>query len=205
MVNGAIHRVIEYQAAANPDATALVARGISVSYRELNQRANALARRLSENGLARGSIAIVRMERGVNLATVLFAVLKAGAAYAWVEPGSPGDIDLPTNFCILDRERKGEQRFLAIDISGPLAVCAGKPSPNLPILTRGSDVACALLDDSGHPQVLVSHTTIAALPPGEPSAHGRWSAAPGAFDLWVGLMSGATIALPAAEPASAAA
>lgn len=209
MVNSAIHRVIEYQAAATPDAAALVEGTVTVTYRELNQRANALARRLSESGLARGSVALVCMEPSVNLAIVLLAVLKAGGAYAWVEPGSHADIDLPSSFCILRAHRNGEQTFLAVDITSALAGCAAKPSPNLPILTRGSDAACAFLDRSGHPQVVVSHATVAALPmSGKPlneTARTMWSGAPGAFDLWLGLMSGATVALPAAAPTTAAA
>lgn len=202
VVNGAVHRVIEYQAAANPESAALVEGAVTISYRELNQRANALARRLTESGLARGSVALVRMERSVNLAIVLLAVLKAGGAYAWIEPGSPGDIELPAGFCILRGERNGEQSFVAVDISGALAACAAKPSPNLPILTRGTDAACAFLDASGNPHVFVSHATIATI---NESPHSRWTGVPGAFDFWLGLMSGATILLPAAAPTTAAA
>jgi nonribosomal peptide synthetase DhbF len=205
VVNGAIHRVIEYHVASRPDAIAVTDGPSAVTYRELNQRANALARRLSESGLTRGAIALVRMERSINLATVLLAVLKAGAAYAWIDPASPDDVDLPADFCIQQRSASAkEEAFLAVDLRGALAACADRPSPNLPIVTRGSDVACALLDGAGHPKVLVPHATITALPADAPSS-GEWSAAAGAFDLWLGLMGGATVTVPTTAAAASAA
>lgn len=205
VVNGAIHRIIEYHAASRPDAPAVTEGAVTLSYRELNQRANTLARRLADSGLTRGALALVRMERGANLATVLLAVLKAGAAYAWMEPGTPDDLDLPAAFCIVKRPAGSEQRYLAVDIRGALAACDGKPTSNLPILTRGSDVACAFVDASGEPHLFVPHATITSLTAGDVSQPGEWGSAPGAFELWLGLMSGATITLPAAAPATAAA
>ena len=194
-----------------PHTVALIDGAQSVTYRDLNGRANTLARRLADSGLSRGAVALVRMERGVDLATVLLAVLKAGAAYTWVEPGSPGDVDLPASFCILKRKSGAEQRYHAVDVRTALGACAERPSPNLPILTRGSDIACALPDAAGEPQVLVAHGTITSMP--TPPRTASWMSEPGAFDLWVGLMSGETLTLDprrqehsaAAERASAAA
>jgi hypothetical protein len=200
VVNGAIHRVIEYQAASRPDAPALTEGPRTLTYRELNQRANVLARRLVESGLTRGAIAMVRMPRSIDLAVVLLATLKAGAAYAWVEPGSRQELDLPANFCILRRRNGDEQGYLALDIRSALAACASRPSPNLPILTRGSDLACVLLDAGGNAEVLVPHATITALPPTLPTDGGEWSASAGTFDLWLTLMTGAALSLGAATP-----
>jgi hypothetical protein len=203
VVNGAIHRLIELQAASQPETMAVNDGTQCLTYRELNQRANTLARRLSESGLTRGAVAIVRMDRGADLATVLLAVLKAGAAYRWVEPGSADDLDLPSSFCIAPRRGGGDQAHLAIDLRGALADCRLRPSPNLPILTRGSDIACVLRDHDGQPHVFVPHATITALPAS--ARNGEWTAEPGAFDLWLGLMSGATVslALPTVVPAPA--
>lgn len=205
MVKGAIHRVIEQQAALQPDAIAIRNGSHSITYRELNQRANTLARRLAESGLTRGSVAMVRMERGVDLAIVLLAVLKAGAAYAWIEPGSPQDCGLPSEFCVLRTRGAAEQEHLAIDIRDALATTSARPSPNLPILTRGHDVACVLPDRVGNPHVLVPHATISALPADVPAQSGEWTSVPGAFDLWIGLMTGATMTLGIAAETTAAA
>jgi hypothetical protein len=199
VVNGAIHRTIEHHAATQPDTVAIVEGTQSITYRELNQRANTLARRLGESGLTRGGVALVRMERGVDLAIVLLAVLKAGAAYAWTEPGSPDDIDLPTSFCIRPRRPGADRPYLAIDIRGALGASATRPSPNLPILTRGSDIACVLQNANGDPEMLVPHSSITTLATSERG--GEWSSDPGAFDVWLALMSGATIALSVAADA----
>lgn len=199
----AVHRVIEQQAAARPDAPALVAPSGALTYRELNQRANTLARRLCESGLTRGSLAIVRMPRSADLALVLLAVLKAGASYTWLEPGSPNDIELPTTFCIVAGSRRGEDRYLAVDISRAIRDSASRPGPNLPVLSRPSDVACVMMSGGSH--VLVPHATLAALPQGSEATVAGWRGDAGAFDLWAGLMSGAAVSLMNAAPVTAAA
>jgi hypothetical protein len=193
VVNGAIHRVIEQQAAMQPDTIAIRDGSQAVSYRELNGRANTLARRLGESGLRRGALALVRMERGVNLATVLLAVLKAGAAYTWIEPGTRSDTDLPGSFCIVKGKSSSEQRYLAIDIHNALAACLTRPSANLPILTRGTDTGCILCNEQGEPSVLVRHETVTSMPAGAPA--GAWTSDAGAFHLWIGLMAGETLTL----------
>ena len=73
----AIHRVIEQHAVTRGELMAIVDRDRSCSYRDLNYRANALARRLHAHGFRRGGHACVRLPRGINLATTLLAILKA--------------------------------------------------------------------------------------------------------------------------------
>jgi non-ribosomal peptide synthetase component F len=203
-VTTAVHRIIEERAAARPDAAAIVEGTRALTYRELNQSANTLARRLSESGLTRGALAFVRLPRSSDLAIVLLAVLKAGASYAWTEPGSVDDTGLPAAFCIRRGRPDDEERYLAIDIERALRDSVTRPGPNLPVLSRGSDVACVLPDSGGLPHVLVPHATIAALPLA--SAQQRsWEGSVGALDLWLGLMSGATLALGAPPAVTAAA
>jgi amino acid adenylation domain-containing protein len=83
-----IHGLIEAQLLRAPDAPALIADGASVSYAELNQRANRLARRLIAHGAGPESCVAVAFERGPALAVGLLAVLKAGAA-VFQHPGQP--------------------------------------------------------------------------------------------------------------------
>ena len=188
-----------------PDALAILDGSHRMTYRELNQRANTLARRLSESGLSRGALALVRMPRGSELAVVLLGVLKAGACYAWIEPGSAEDQGaLSASFCILRGRSGSEDRYIAVDVNPALRESATQPGPNLPVLARGSDIACVLPDGNGRPHVLVPHATITALP--KASVPWReWESTPGALDLWLGLMSGATLAIGVSSPAAAAA
>ena len=175
----------------HPDAVALIDGTATVTYRELNVRANTLARRLGECGLRRGAVAVVRMNRSIDVATLLLAVLKAGAAYSWMEPNSADGDGMSASFCITQRKSCPEQRYLAVDLGNAFAMCAARPSPNLPILTRGSDIACVLPDGDGTPGVLVPHETITSMP--APARSGIWTGEPGAFDLWISLMAGETL------------
>jgi non-ribosomal peptide synthetase component F len=200
----AIHRAIELQTATRPDSSAVAGEDRSLSYRQLNQQANTLARHLIASGLVRGSIALVRMHRSPELAAVLLAVLKAGAAYAWIDPDSPQAVDLPASFCIVRETIGDERQYVALDLTKALQDAAERPSPNLPILARGSDVACVLPGDDTTSFVLVPHATVTALAGRRAPTVSTWDTDPGAFGLWQALMTGATVTL-AAQPEVAAA
>jgi non-ribosomal peptide synthetase component F len=192
VVNPAIHRVIEQQAASHPDALAVVDGARALTYRELNQRSNALARHLITSGFTRGGLALVKIERSADLALTLLAVLKAGGAYTWIDPASERANEAPYGFTIVQRASGDEQRFLALDLRATLSDESPRTSPNLPILTRGSDVACVLPSGDDSPHVLVPHATVTSLNHGIGLRSAQWGHNPGAFDLWVSLMSGGT-------------
>jgi len=200
MSTSAIHRVIEQHSAQLGDAVALIDGDRSLTYRDLNQRANASARRLIDHGFRRGSLAVVRMEQSLELAVTLLAVLKAGGAYTWIGPEEQGS--WPEGLSMVLDERGREQRCLAVDIAGD---GPAHSAPNLPIVTRPSDVACVIRDLHGRPAVLVPHETIAALgAQSVPPPLARWAAEPGALDLWVTLMAGSTALLTATVESAAA-
>ncbi|MFG2591023.1 amino acid adenylation domain-containing protein [Streptomyces sp. NPDC048438] len=80
---------IESRAARTPDATALVYGDTSLTYEELNTRANRLARHLRTLGARPGAVVAVTVPRSVELVVSLLAVLKAGAAYLPLDPDYP--------------------------------------------------------------------------------------------------------------------
>ncbi len=82
-------RMFEAQVARTPHATAVVFRGESVSYRELNSHANRLANLLIERGVKRGDLVGVLMDRSVEMVISLYGTLKAGAAYVPMDPAYP--------------------------------------------------------------------------------------------------------------------
>ncbi|WP_276540091.1 non-ribosomal peptide synthetase [Streptomyces hygroscopicus] len=76
--------------AAAPDATALVAAdSTTISYRELDRRANRLAHRLLAAGVGPESRVAVLQQRSVELVVSLLAVLKAGGAYVPLDARAP--------------------------------------------------------------------------------------------------------------------
>jgi amino acid adenylation domain-containing protein len=74
-----------------PDAVAVAFRGVEVSYRDLDARANSLARLLIARGAGPGVLVGVFLTRSVELVVALLAVLKTGAAYLPLDPRYPGD------------------------------------------------------------------------------------------------------------------
>lgn len=189
METTAIHRIIEQHAAVRGDAPALLDEGRSLTYRDLNQRANAVARCLLGHGFRRGATALINMPRSFDLAVVCLAVLKAGGAYAWLDC----DPSWPQGTSIPQRDGAGDElKVLAIDVAGAIAA-PPQSTANLPILTRGTDIAC-VIGGFDPRSVLVPHSTVTALlakvPPQTP-----WSDDSGALDLWVGLMAGATVTM----------
>ncbi|HEV2733903.1 MAG TPA: condensation domain-containing protein, partial [Longimicrobiaceae bacterium] len=86
-----IHDRFEAVAARTPDAVALTFRGESLTYSELNRRANGVARRLSALGVGPESRVAVCLERGPEMVAALLGVLKAGGAYVPVDPAYPAE------------------------------------------------------------------------------------------------------------------
>ncbi|WP_163028486.1 condensation domain-containing protein, partial [Pseudomonas viridiflava] len=84
-----VHSLVEAQAAAHPDACAVVFEDQSLSYAELNTRANRLAHYLREQGVDPDVRVAVCIERSLELPVALLAVLKAGGAYVPLDPDYP--------------------------------------------------------------------------------------------------------------------
>lgn len=84
-----IHQLFEQQVERTPDSIALVYEEEKLRYRELNERANQLARRLRRLGVGVESLVGVLMERSVEMVVSLLAILKAGAAYVPLDPEYP--------------------------------------------------------------------------------------------------------------------
>ncbi|QNA81509.1 non-ribosomal peptide synthetase DhbF [Bacillus subtilis] len=81
----------EKQAALRPDAIAVVYEDQALSYAELNERANRLARMLISEGVGPEQFVALALPRSLEMAVGLLAVLKAGAAYLPLDPDYPAD------------------------------------------------------------------------------------------------------------------
>lgn len=82
-------QLFERQAAATPDAVAVVFDDSSISYRELNARANRLANHLRTLGVGPEVLVGVCLERSIEMVVGLLGILKVGAAYVPLDPAFP--------------------------------------------------------------------------------------------------------------------
>ncbi|MFD5086391.1 non-ribosomal peptide synthase/polyketide synthase [Kitasatospora sp. NPDC058406] len=86
-----VPELFEAQAARTPDRPALRVAGQTLTYAELNARANRLARLLVERGAGPERLVALALPRSAELVVALLAVLKSGAAYLPVDPSHPED------------------------------------------------------------------------------------------------------------------
>lgn len=84
-----VHERVRRQAAARPDAVAVRHGDRALTYRELDERASAVAGGLRAAGLRRGDVVAVAMERGADMVTAFLGVLYAGCAYLPVDVRQP--------------------------------------------------------------------------------------------------------------------
>ncbi len=86
-----VHELVEEQARRCPDAVAVEHGRQSLTYGELNRRANRIAWRLRQAGLVAEGVVGVVTERHLDWACAVLGILKAGGAYLPVEPHLPAD------------------------------------------------------------------------------------------------------------------
>lgn len=86
-----VHHMIADQARRTPDKVAVTARGRSMTYAELDARANRLARYLHGLGVGPNVMVGLNVERSVELAICVLAIHKAGGAYVPLDPAYPRD------------------------------------------------------------------------------------------------------------------
>src|SRR5262249_34112179 len=86
-----LHDLVEQQVERTPDAVALTYRGVDLSYRELDRRANRVANYLQSQGVRPNSIVGVCIERSPEMIIALLGILKSGAAYLPLDPAYPNE------------------------------------------------------------------------------------------------------------------
>ena len=154
-----VHERFEAWAARAPGAPALAFAGRTLSYGELDGRANRLARWLRRRGVGPDARVGVCLERGPELVLAALAVLKAGGAYVALDPGQPparvaamladagaevlltqtsvrAVLPLPPHLCVLSVDAEWDQA--AAERDGPVRGGATPRSLAYVIYTSGS-------------------------------------------------------------------
>jgi len=174
-VTALVHERFSDWARRTPSAVAVIDQGRSVTYRELDERATQVARRLRAMGVGRGDLVGIAAARGVELVVGIIAIFKAGGAYVPLDPSYPTDRmqllveDSGVDTILLTPTLEDE-----VDIGGATPVpvdCSDRSSDRA---ARGVRLPTGRLDDlayviytsgsTGTPNgVMVSHRNIARL------------------------------------------
>jgi len=142
-----IHQLFEEQAERVPDKKAVIFNNKALTYKELNQKANQLARVLRRDGVTRDSIVGVITEPSLEMLIGIMGILKAGGAYLPIDPEYPADrIDymlqdsganiLLTYSCLQEKSRTDKKLHFLDDES----LYAGN-NENLPNNSKPEDLA----------------------------------------------------------------
>jgi amino acid adenylation domain-containing protein len=135
-----VHVTVAAVAAAQPDTTAAVCKGVELSYRDLDHRAEQLARHINNLGVGHEQIVAIAMDRDLDTLIAMLAVWKAGAAFTMLDPRHPA----------------ARLEFMLRDTSAPLLITRATFAPALPV----GEWRTLLLDQE--------QTTIDAIPVTDP-------------------------------------
>ncbi|MAE63389.1 MAG: hypothetical protein CMJ18_03880 [Phycisphaeraceae bacterium] len=170
-----VHERFEEQARRTPDRVALTFESSSLTYRQLNERANCLAHHLRACGVGPDTIVGVSLERSTAIVVAVIAVLKAGGAYLSLDPGLPNErlstmIDDSSTPAIITSEARHEAFE---DFQGVLVTVdrGGAPTPpagaeilsNPEPVATGNDLAYVIYTSgsTGVPKaVLIEHRAL---------------------------------------------
>ncbi|MFB6700905.1 amino acid adenylation domain-containing protein [Streptomyces rubiginosohelvolus] len=143
------------QVAARPDAPALTAGSTTLSYAELNARAEALADGLYAHGVRPGDLVGLCLPRSTDLVAAMLAVLKADAVHVPLDPEHPAD----------RRERAARDAGVLLTVEDPATLIGHPPRPAAPGGEPGSPAYVIHTSGStGRPKgVVVPHGNVTAL------------------------------------------
>ncbi|RIP37330.1 amino acid adenylation domain-containing protein [Staphylococcus gallinarum] len=157
----------EQKVIKNPNQTAINYGDESLTYQELNERANQLAHQLRQDGVQPNSLVGIMTNRHLDMIIGIYGILKAGGAYVPIDPAYPSE---RVNYILKDSETKVLLTDQTLDVSIEFnqtvinlinnSTVATQPTNNLPHVTELSDLMYVIYTSgtTGKPKgVLVSY------------------------------------------------
>ncbi|WP_080574396.1 AMP-binding protein [Francisella orientalis] len=155
-----VYEMFEEQVLKNPDAIAIVFEDQEVTYKELNERSNQLARyirkqyrRATNQELKPDTLIPLCLERGIDMVIGILGVMKSGGVYVPMDPDYPADrlkhILSNTNAKLVITQNHIEYRFkevtdillISINEQNSQTVYQGKKATNLSQYSQATDLA----------------------------------------------------------------
>ncbi|WP_025028836.1 condensation domain-containing protein, partial [Caldalkalibacillus mannanilyticus] len=167
-----LYQLFEEQVERSPEQTAVVFEDHELTYRELNERANKLARKLQAAGVKTESVVGIMMERSVEMIVGILGILKAGGAYLPIDPLAPEErihfmlTDSGVDLVVTLQEQEGKlpqeihKLYLTDDT---LKTYAGN---NLPISSSSHQLSYVIYTSgtTGNPKgVMIEHRNVSNL------------------------------------------
>ncbi len=164
-------RLFEEQAARSAEKIAVTCDDLSLTYRELNARANQLARHLRAQGVGRESLVGICVDRSLEMAVGILGILKAGGAYLPLDPDYPAErlafmlTDARPSLVLTKAELAShlpQREIVLLDSDWP--AIAENPDVNLPETPRANDLAYVIYTSgsTGEPKgVMIEHGNLA--------------------------------------------
>jgi amino acid adenylation domain-containing protein len=154
-----IHERFEDQVCRLPDARAVVYQGQSLTYADLNTKANQLARHLRTLGVGPEHLVAICVERSLEMVVGLLSVLKAGGAYVPLDPDYPAERlayminDAAPQVVLTQARLKGR-----LPESGAQVVSLDEDWPEI-ALQDGSNIEAQCLQEGSNPLAYVIYTS----------------------------------------------
>lgn len=101
--NKTLHELFEEQVMKTPDSIAIIYENKKLTYKELNEKSNQIARLLRSKGIGKNEIVAILAERSLEMFIGILAILKSGAAYLPIDPIYPNN---RINYMIEDSKTK---------------------------------------------------------------------------------------------------
>ncbi|MDQ1410727.1 MAG: hypothetical protein QOJ41_2462 [Acidobacteriaceae bacterium] len=180
-----LHQLFEQQVARRPDAVALTCDGVSLTYAQVNARANRIARRLIEFGVKPETLVGLCLDRTNEIVIAILAILKSGGAYLPIDLAYPPDRlafmleDAQAPVLLTQRELTSKlpatkARVLCIEDVLDTSSPDRSDEPNLPPTAGPDNLAYVIYTSgtTGKPKgSLITHRNVARLFPATESWH----------------------------------